>query len=82
MKLSGEGVDVWRPVSAMPLPDGTWVLLGPVPADEQWEFATGTVVRAPNTHSTEANVAWSLSRPCRANMAFSRTHRKLVAISC
>jgi hypothetical protein len=43
--LKGEGTLAWRPVSAIPQADGTWLLLGSVPDDEQWEFAPGMVVR-------------------------------------
>jgi hypothetical protein len=45
VELEGEGTTVRRPVSATPLADGTWLLLGPVPTDEQWPFAPGTIVR-------------------------------------
>ena len=45
VELKGEGTNVWRPVAAESQHDGTWLLLGPVPADEEWAFGPGTVVR-------------------------------------
>ncbi|KAA2236287.1 hypothetical protein [Salinarimonas soli] len=45
--LVGEGVDVWRPVDAVPLGDGRYRLPdNPDPQDEQWEFAGGSTVMA------------------------------------
>ena len=41
VRLLDEGVDVWRPVPAMALPDGTYQLQRPDwydPEDEAWEF--------------------------------------------
>jgi hypothetical protein len=43
--LIDEGVDVWRPVKAKPMGDDLFLLLGPVPPDELWEFQPGQVVR-------------------------------------
>ena len=48
VKLLDEGVDVWRPVTAEVLRDGTYRLEpteGYDPEDEQWEFLPGSVVR-------------------------------------
>ena len=45
VRLLGEGTDVWRPVAATPLPDGTYILdKTPVPVGEQWEFSPGSRV--------------------------------------
>lgn len=45
--LVGEGVDVWRPVEAIPLGDGYYQLpANPDPEDECWEFAGGSTVVA------------------------------------
>lgn len=49
--LLGEGVDVWRPVPAMPMViDGqqAFILLRPAgydTADEDWEYLPGMIVR-------------------------------------
>jgi hypothetical protein len=53
MRLLDEGVDVWRPVQAEPRSDGSYVVLGPVPADEEWEFAPRTIVRCEPKMLTE-----------------------------
>ena len=43
--LLGEGVDVWRPVEAMPLGEGRYRLPdNPDPEDERWEFEGGSTV--------------------------------------
>lgn len=44
MPLLNEGTDVWRPVSAELLDDGTYQILGPMPDDEEWTFAPGSIV--------------------------------------
>lgn len=44
MPLSDEGIDVWRPVAVKALDDGTYQILGPMPDDEQWVFAPGSIV--------------------------------------
>lgn len=44
MPLSDEGIDVWRPVAVKALDDGTYQILGPMPDDEQWAFAPGSIV--------------------------------------
>ena len=43
--LLEEGTNVWRPVSSIEVRNGEFELLGPVPADECWQFGPGTVVR-------------------------------------
>jgi len=48
VKLLEERVDVWRPVPAIRLPDGTFQLRRPDwydPEDEVWEFAPGARVK-------------------------------------
>jgi len=48
VRLLDEGTDVWRPVHAMALPDGTFRLLEPNgydPIAETWEFPPLTKVR-------------------------------------
>jgi hypothetical protein len=43
--LLDEGVEVWRPVDAEHVADDEYVLSGPVPEGEAWEFQPGDVVR-------------------------------------
>ena len=48
VRLLDEGTDVWRPVSASALPDGTFRLREPEgydPNAERWEFPPPTKVR-------------------------------------
>ena len=48
VRLLDEGTDVWRPVGATPLPDGTFRLQEPDDYDpnvERWEFPPSTKVR-------------------------------------
>jgi len=42
--LLSEGTAVWRPTLAESRGGDTFLLLGPVPDEEEWEFAPGTVV--------------------------------------
>jgi len=50
MPLLNEGTATWRPVTAERLGPDTFRVLGPKPADEEWEFGPGSVVRgAPRT---------------------------------
>jgi hypothetical protein len=47
VRLLDEGTDVWRPTTAVRLPDGTFELLPTGdhgPAIETWEFPAGSVV--------------------------------------
>ena len=44
VRLLDEGVDVWRPTGATVSGDG-YLLEGPVPEGERWEFQPGTLVR-------------------------------------
>lgn len=42
--LKGEGVAVWRPVSAEQVSESTFRIVGIVPSDEEWEFQPGEIV--------------------------------------
>jgi hypothetical protein len=60
VRLLDEGIDVWRPVAATALPDGTYILVTtPVPDDEQWEFPPGSRVVV-EKRSFEDNAATDL----------------------
>jgi hypothetical protein len=43
--LLNEGVDVWRPVHAVPLDGDLYRIEDSVPVEEDWEFPPGSVVR-------------------------------------
>ena len=43
--LLHEGTAVWRPTLAEPCGGNTFLVLGPLPENEQWEFAPGTLVQ-------------------------------------
>lgn len=45
--LKDEGVDVWRPVEAIPLDDGIYRIVSgnTEPETEAWEFSKGDLVR-------------------------------------
>ena len=43
--LLDEGVECWRPVDAAHVREDEYVLGGPVPDDEAWEFQPGELVR-------------------------------------
>lgn len=45
MPLLDEGVDVWRPVEASPMSDGSYLIEGEMPDDEVWVFPPGSHVR-------------------------------------
>ena len=45
MPLLNEGTDVWRPVEATHLEADSFRVEGPVPEDEEWMFAPGSLVR-------------------------------------
>ena len=47
VELRDEGVDVWRPVHAERLADGSYRIVteNPDPEDEHWAFPTGAIVR-------------------------------------
>jgi len=53
--LLNEGTTVSRPVRAEQLSDGSFRILGPIPADEEWAFAPGDrVVVKPHLFSDGA----------------------------
>jgi len=43
--LLEEGVDCWRPVRAQHMGDDKYILAGPIPEGEVWEFQPGETVR-------------------------------------
>ena len=43
--LLDEGVDCWRQVDAQHVGEDQYVLSGPIPGDEVWEFQPGETVR-------------------------------------
>ena len=46
IELLNEGTRVWRPAPASQVAPGMFRIGGPIPADEQWAFKPGEVVRA------------------------------------
>lgn len=44
MPLVDGGAAAWLPIEATQLRDGRYRVRGPVPPDEEWVFAPGTVV--------------------------------------
>jgi hypothetical protein len=58
VRLLDEGTDVWRPVRATALPDGTFRLLEPDGYDsnaERWEFPPMTKVRCVTRKFTDGD---------------------------
>ena len=58
VRLLDEGTDVWRPVRATALPDGTFRLLEPNgynPNAETWEFLPSTKVRCVTRKFTDGD---------------------------
>ena len=45
MPLLNEGTTVFRPIEANKLAGDIFLVLGPVPEDEEWEFQPGTKVQ-------------------------------------
>jgi hypothetical protein len=45
MELLDEGTDCWRPIQVETLPDNLYRVIGPVPSEEIWAFAPGSIVR-------------------------------------
>ena len=43
--LMNEGTESWRPVNATQVGKNEFRVEGPVPEDEEWEFAPGSIVR-------------------------------------
>jgi hypothetical protein len=66
VELRDDGVDVWRPVDAERLADGSYRIVteNPDPEDEHWAFPTGSIVRCEErTFDGEARlVAVALAR--------------------
>src|SRR5688572_1965762 len=56
--LTGEAVDVWRPVLAEIVGDRTFRIVGqnPSPATESWAFATGETVRCEERRFMDGSV--------------------------
>jgi hypothetical protein len=44
MPLLNDGTTVWRPIGAERLSQNTYRVKGPMPDDEKWAFAPGSVV--------------------------------------
>jgi hypothetical protein len=44
IRLLGEGTEVWRPVAAERIHDGTFRILGEMPDNEEWAFKPGEIV--------------------------------------
>ncbi len=66
--LLDEGTDCWRPVEATPLGDNRFKIISENndPEDEQWQFATGDIVRC------EEQVKAEGARPVRCLVAVER----------
>ena len=45
MPLLNDGVDVWRPVEAMKITDLGYLVTENAPADEEWAFQPGSILR-------------------------------------
>ena len=59
--LLGEGTPVWRPVQARLVGNGVYELVGPMVADEVWEFQPGQVVEC-EQHSFSPGLAGLVAR--------------------
>jgi hypothetical protein len=55
--LLDEGVECWRPVDATHVHDDEYVLGGPVPDDEVWEFQPGEMVRCRERRFSDGGIA-------------------------
>jgi hypothetical protein len=53
VELLGEAVDVWRPVAAIQVAPGRFLLKGPVPELEQWAFQPGSIVECETRNLSE-----------------------------
>jgi hypothetical protein len=65
VSLLDEGVDVRRPVPALPVGDDTYVILQPDdydPADERWEFPPGSVVVVEQRQTSDGPVRAAVRR--------------------
>lgn len=66
VELLDEGVDVWRPVSAVAESERVFRLTGEQPAGETWAFPPGSRVRCEERHDLSdgpALVAYQLAGP-------------------
>ena len=54
--LLHEGTDCWRPVEASLEDDGTFLITGPVPEFEDWEFPSGARVLCERKKFTDGKV--------------------------
>ena len=45
MPLEDEGTPVWAPAPAERVDDERFLILGPMPDDQEWRFKPGTIVR-------------------------------------
>lgn len=64
IKIIDEGADVWRPVSAIGLASGAYVLLRPEDydaKDEKWEFLPGHLVRCELRKSGDNSILVAIS---------------------
>ena len=52
IRLLDEAVDCWRPVEAEPR-GAAYLVIGPTPSDEQWEFPAGSLVICQQTQFSE-----------------------------
>lgn len=89
VRILDEGTDVWQPVRAKALRDGTFRLVEPGgydPAAKGWEFPPRTTVRCVAKNSPTARKAWSRSRsqspapveeipPIRTRNSLEQAHR-------
>jgi hypothetical protein len=65
VSLLDEGVDVRRPVPALPVDHDTYVILQPDdydPSDERWEFPPGSVVVVEPRHTSDGTIRAAVRR--------------------
>ncbi len=62
ISLKNEGTEVWRPVEAIDLGDGTFRVDGSVPEDETWKFQPGETVRVREMMLSGAKVLVAMTR--------------------
>lgn len=60
--LLDEGVDVWRPVTAVRVSAGTYQIQDSVPSDEEWEFQPLDVVRCEQRTLSGGQVLVAIAR--------------------
>ncbi len=63
MPLLDEGVEVWRPVQAEALPNGLYLVHGPMSDDELWQFQPGSIVGATLRQLSEGVRLVAIARP-------------------